>query len=95
MVTPLKPDIRKGFRAQATPEDVEEYERLLSDRFSTDPSIKIKTLGVAAAESRRENRIRELRAKIFDQRKGGRSPPWYSSIISKLISLIRPPSAPR
>lgn len=39
---PLKPEVRQGLtlnNPQASPHDVEEYERLLSQRFTVDPNL--------------------------------------------------------
>ena len=64
MVEPPKPDMMKRMRAVATQEEVEEYERLLSERFATDPSVATRALAVDG-EKQRESRIRELHLKIF------------------------------
>jgi len=48
---PLKPDSKKKILAttpQASPQDIEEYERLLSQRFAVDPNMP-KATPVSAA----------------------------------------------
>ncbi len=45
----------------ATPEEYDEYERLLSQRYTKDPSQR----GVAAAPDPEEQRLRELTQKLF------------------------------
>lgn len=50
----------------ATPADIDEYQRLLSREFATDPDFPTRP-GDAAAERRREERIAELHRKLFPQ----------------------------
>jgi hypothetical protein len=83
---PLKPDIKKQIlanRPQAAPADIEEYERLLSQRFSVDPHVgpaSISAVSVVpqrtamAASSvpdavKREARLAELHQKLFGEGK--------------------------
>jgi len=59
MVTPRKPNELKKARARGLLEDMEEYDRLLSERYAEDPSLQ----GSAAdkrASSDRERRINVL-----------------------------------
>jgi len=64
---PLTPEVRKQIldqHPQASPEDIEEYERLLSQRFTVDPDLPM-----APAESVKrdddERRLKELYNKLF------------------------------
>lgn len=62
---PLKPAEKERIlseRPQAAPEDIEEYERLLAERFLRDPSLPEPA---AAPERRRDDRLRELYDKLF------------------------------
>jgi hypothetical protein len=64
---PLKPDVKKSVlenSPQAGAADLEEYERLLSLRFTVNPEAQ----GAPEARERRasiEKRIRELHQKLF------------------------------
>ena len=63
---PLKPkavDTLLQSRPQVTPEDVEEYERLLSERFASDPDYA--PAPDAEEEEQRESRLAELHQKLF------------------------------
>lgn len=69
---PLKPELKKSILAnnpQAEPKDIEEYERLLSLRFTEDPDQEIPAAPVKGeaqtAREQREARIKELRQKLF------------------------------
>jgi hypothetical protein len=69
---PLKPELKKSILAnnpQADPKDVDEYERLLSLRFTDDPDQQLSTSPVAersrTSRAQREARIRELHEKLF------------------------------
>jgi hypothetical protein len=69
---PLKPELKKSILAnnpQADPKDVEEYERLLSLRFSEDPDEQFGASPVAersqSLRAEREARIQELHRKLF------------------------------
>jgi hypothetical protein len=69
---PLKPELKKSILAnhpQADPRDIEEYERLLSLRFSEDPDEELGTSPVAeqsrTVSEQREARIQELHQKLF------------------------------
>jgi hypothetical protein len=64
---PLKPEVRKWIldeHPQASPEDIEEYERLLAQRFTVDPDLPM-----APEESIQrkddEERLEELYNKLF------------------------------
>ena len=64
---PLKPEIKKGIvqdRPQADPADIEDYERLLAERFAEDPD-KPKPHHMAAAHLDRESRLAALHKKLF------------------------------
>ena len=63
---PRKPDDRKAIlrdAPSATSEDLAEYERLLSKRFSKDPSKKQQDAGAAADSD--DARLKELSRKLF------------------------------
>ena len=63
---PLKPQIVRDLlaRPQVDPKDIEEYERLLSERFATDPDLP-KAPHLMAAIKTREDRLQELYKKLF------------------------------
>jgi hypothetical protein len=63
---PLKPDTVRNLinRPQVAPADVEEYERLLSERFTMDPSIQASPQQQAVIQAR-EARIQQLYHKLF------------------------------
>ena len=63
---PLKPETKKRIlkeRPQAT-EDIEEYERLLAERFTEDPNLP-KSPTFAQAAIKREKRLEQLYKKLF------------------------------
>jgi len=63
---PLNPDDKKRIlesSVQASPEDIEEYEKLLSERFTEDPDLP-GVQSLEAADSR-EARLAELYQKLF------------------------------
>lgn len=69
---PLKPELKKSILAnnpQADPKDIQEYERLLSLRFSEDPDEELASSPVAeqsrTVSEEREARIQELHRKLF------------------------------
>ncbi len=79
---PLKPEYKEQIlrsRPPAQPADIEEYERLLAERFTRDPSVTpappmprgvsvsgpLKGLPASTLEQLREDRIRELYQKLF------------------------------
>ncbi len=68
---PLKPEQKKKLtaeRPQASPADVEEYEKLLSERFTVPPEEAAAAPLHKAIPSRAqqiEKRIKELHSKIF------------------------------
>jgi hypothetical protein len=70
---PLKPEQKKSILAnnpEAQPEDLEEYERLLAQRFTEDPDEESAASPVASgqpqsASQKREARIKELYQKLF------------------------------
>lgn len=64
---PLKPETRVRIlqeRPQAGPEDIEEYERLLAERFTEDPDLP-RSPDAAKAAARREKRLEQLYKKLF------------------------------
>lgn len=77
---PLKPEEKRVIlenNPQAAPEDIVEYERLLSDRFTEDPDVGPVPAPAAqakqAAAASREQRLKELYQKLFG-RPGGSVP---------------------
>jgi hypothetical protein len=68
---PMKPERKAALlanRPEAQPADIEEYERLLSLRFTEDPDAQptmAPTLRAAVPGSNREARISELHRKLF------------------------------
>jgi hypothetical protein len=66
---PLKPEVKKFLlevAPQADPTDVEEYERLLADRFTVDPD-RAKAPEAMSADEDREVRLAELHKKLFSK----------------------------
>lgn len=64
---PLKPTTKESIlrdSPQAAPEDIEEYERLLAERFTVDPDVPMAPEDVAAHDER-ESRLLELQKKLF------------------------------
>lgn len=64
---PLKPESKKralSLNPDARQTDLDEYQRLLSDRFRTDPSIP-KAPSAAAIEEQRESRLAQLYKLLF------------------------------
>ena len=64
---PMKPEVKDNLlqnNPQADPQDLEEYERLLSERFTVDPDVA-KAPESFDADNARENRLRELHQKLF------------------------------
>lgn len=64
---PLKPNVKKRIllsRSNVSAEEIEEYERLLAQRFATAPGGPVTTEMSLAIETR-EARIRELHRKLF------------------------------
>ena len=64
---PLKPDVKERLlqtNPQAAPDDIDEYEQLLSSRFLVDPDMPKSPEG-AAEEDAREVRLQELYQKLF------------------------------
>jgi hypothetical protein len=64
---PLKPETKRQIlqnRPQASPADIEEYERLLAERFTVDPDLP-QSPGVVAAVTQREQRLKQLHRKLF------------------------------
>jgi hypothetical protein len=64
---PLSPEERERIlrsHPEASPQDVDEYEQLLSSRFTTDPSMP-RGPGVDQQERAREERLRDLYNQLF------------------------------
>jgi hypothetical protein len=64
---PLKPETRARIlheRPQAGPEDIDEYERLLAERFTEDPDLPASP-AVAEAAVKRQQRLEQLYKKLF------------------------------
>jgi len=65
---PLKPETKLRIlkdRPQACPADIEEYERLLSERFTEDPDLS-KSPTKASAAGKRDMRLKQQYKKLFD-----------------------------
>lgn len=65
---PLKPEEKQRIlneRPQAAPEDIEEYERLLSERFRRDPHTQVESVFNKDFRSADDDRLRELYEKLF------------------------------
>lgn len=68
---PLHPTVRKQLLTRlppANPLDIDEYERLLADRFAEDPSAApaaAPVAGAAAGADPREARLAQLHQKLF------------------------------
>jgi hypothetical protein len=63
MVAPLKPtDIGRALQ-RGTQAELDEYQRLISERFESDPSLA--TAENAARERARLDRLRQLGRKLF------------------------------
>jgi hypothetical protein len=64
---PLKPETKAQIlreRPQASPQDIDEYEHLLAERFTEDPDLP-KSPAVAQAAARRQKRLEQLYEKLF------------------------------
>jgi len=68
---PLKPEVTQDVLDRARPaaapdtqDEIEEYERLLSERFTRDPDLPMSPEDVEAADQA-EHRIEELHLKLF------------------------------
>ena len=64
---PLKPETKQKIlqnRPQASPADIEEYERLLAERFTEDPDLPKSPTRIKAAGKRQE-RLEQLYKKLF------------------------------
>ncbi len=67
---PLKPEAKQKLlnRPHASPQDVEEYEKLLSERYTRDPNPDPRTrpaTAPATVASSSEARLRELYQKLY------------------------------
>lgn len=66
---PLKPEDKVNIfelKPEADPADIEEYERLLAERFTSDPDLPT-VFEMVNAEDEREDRLAELYRKIFSK----------------------------
>jgi len=64
---PLKPETKRSIlqvNPQADPADIEEYERLLAEQFTVDPSLPAGPMRETVI-STREARLAELHRKLF------------------------------
>ena len=64
---PLQPETKARIlreRPEASPEDIEEYERLLAERFTEDPDVP-KSPAVDQAAAKRHKRLEQLYEKLF------------------------------
>jgi hypothetical protein len=64
---PLKPEVRQWIldeHPQASPEDIDEYERLLAQRFTVDPDLPMAPDDSNKLENE-EKRLAELYDKLF------------------------------
>lgn len=64
---PLKPETKARIlreRPQASREDIEEYERLLAERFTEDADLP-KSPAIAQVAVKREKRLEQLYEKLF------------------------------
>ena len=64
---PLRADVKKAIldaNPQADPADIEEYERLLSERFARDPEVPVAQPELSASLTR-QDRLAELHRKLF------------------------------
>jgi hypothetical protein len=72
---PLSPEEKNRIlqnQPDATQQDIEEYERLLSQNFATDPRQRVQR---TLALEQRETRLAELYQKLYGKRPG--EPPVY------------------
>jgi hypothetical protein len=64
---PLKPETKTRIlkeRPEASPEEIEEYERLLAERFTEDPDLP-RSPAISQATAKREKRLEQLYKKLF------------------------------
>jgi len=64
---PLRPQVKRAVldaNPQAQPEDIEDYERLLAERFARDPDVPSQPSD-ASLQDTREARLRQLHNKLF------------------------------
>lgn len=67
MVEPRKPKETKEVLRNASQEELDEYDRLLAERYERDPSL-VQTTEQRAATARRERRLATLGRRIFGNR---------------------------
>ncbi len=68
---PMKPTAKKRIlqaAPNAAPEDITEYERLLSERFTVDPDLARDPASIHLMEQKRK-RLKELRGKLFPSKR--------------------------
>jgi hypothetical protein len=66
---PLKPETKANILAmkpEADPADIEEYERLLAERFNEDPNLPAGPQALGAVDER-QDRLAELYRKLFSE----------------------------
>ena len=68
MVEPRKPQNLKKALKRGAIDELAEYDRLLSERFSRDPSVKLSAAEKKAAAAR-ERRLNVLGEQLFQSRK--------------------------
>ena len=69
---PVKPEVRDSLlqnNPQAAPQDIDEYERLLAERFTIDPDLSPEPAPTAGGTNQ-EERLRELYQKLFPAEAG-------------------------
>lgn len=73
---PLKPEAKEGLlnQPQASPQDVEEYEKLLSERYTTDPNPDPRTQPAAAPSPAAVRKASETRLKALYKKLCGKTP---------------------
>jgi len=76
---PLKPDTKRSIlqsNPQADPADIEEYERLLAEQFTVDPSLQAAPMSAAtiSVQQARDARLAELHRKLFPAAAKGGEP---------------------
>jgi len=71
---PIKPEVKERVlreQPQATPEEIEEYEKLLAQRFTSDPDFQPTPAPIPSAllapDQQGEQRLLELQRKLFPE----------------------------
>jgi hypothetical protein len=97
---PLKPETKEQIlrdRPQASPADLEEYERLLSERFTVDPDLP-KSPAATRDATDRERRLEQLYQMLFGslgEIDTKLSPGALSKIVRRAVQKSRRRKAPR